>query len=676
MHLATDVGGTFTDFVVLREGRLETFKLASTPEAPQRALDRGLARALQGPGTERLHVFSHASTVATNSVLERKGAKVSFITTRGFADLLHIGRQDRPQLYNFDARRPEPLVERELCLEVDERLGPDGEVIKAMDQDMAQQVVQEAKEAGAQALAVCLLHCYAVPAHERILGEAAVKAGLPCSLSSQVWPEYREYERASTTVLDAYLRPVITEYLHDLQGILDQRAPGASLRLMVSSGAMRPARSQGPGGLPDPVEMLLSGPAGGVAAAAHVAGLCGEPDVVTLDMGGTSTDVALLLKGRPALSTRGEVAGLPVRLPRVAIETVGAGGGSIARLDHGGTLRVGPDSAGARPGPASYGQGGLDLTITDALLLTGWLPPLELSDKIILEPELARQVAGPLAEAAGLELETMAMGVLEVAMATMLRPLEALTVRQGHHPGRLALMAFGGAGPLLACGLARRLGSSRVVLPARAGVFSALGLALSPVRFHRSRALMVEATQGQERLVQAMEFLVGTLQEEALGFDLDPRDGAWDWSVDGRYQGQAHELTVPAPDPNSPAAIAREFHALHERTNGYAFPQRPVEFVALRGSLTFPSSPVELPQAPAEGSRHAKAPWEAGTTRVLWNCEWHEAQNLDRESLPCGFRLEGPSIVLERGSTAFVPPHWKGKVDRWSNLLLEVADGG
>ena len=713
MHLATDVGGTFTDFVLTANGKLTTFKLPSSASAPHRTIQRGLERIIeresqaqdheaQGVDADPLKVLSHASTVATNSVLERKGAKVAFVTTQGFRDLLHIGRQDRPRLYDFDARRPEPLVSRHMCFEVYERLGPGGEILIPLDEKEADRIVARAREEGAQALAVCLLHSYADPAHELILARAASIVGLPCSLSSHIWPEYREFERASTTVMDAFLRPVLTDYLRALQGLLEDGQPGAALRLMVSSGTLVPVSADPSRAIPNPVELLLSGPAGGVAAAAQVAARVREPDVITLDMGGTSTDVALLLEGRPTLSSRGTVAGLPVRLPRVAIETVGAGGGSIARVGPDGTLQVGPTSAGARPGPACYGLGGCNFTVTDALLLTGWLPPLELPGKIDLRPELAREAAAPLADQLGLTVERLATGVLEVAMATMLRPLEALTLRQGHDPAALTLMAFGGAGPLLACSLAHRLGCPRVIIPAHAGVFSALGLALSPVSFHRSRALMISTSKGQAALAQAREQLVEALEAKALSHDLNPDSGFWEWDLDCRYQGQSHELGVTFKDPITLPELERAFHKVHHRTNGYDFPDRPVELVALRGSLSFPAPPLEMPvmtgsttstldptselvsdpvsdlvSDPAydlisDSASELSQDLSMAPGRVLWMGQWQDASCYQREALARDQALSGPALVLENGSTTFIPPGWLARVDDWSNLLLEV----
>ncbi len=668
MHLATDVGGTFTDFVILDHGQLITFKLPSTPTAPQRTVGLGLERAMIHEGVRPLATLSHASTVATNSLLERKGARVAFIATAGFGDMLHIGRQDRPGLYDIDARRPAPLAERGMCFEVPERIGPGGEVIRPMEWEAAQDVVRQAREAGAEALAVCLLHSYADPVHELVLEKAAAEAALPCSLSSRVWPEFREFERASTTTMDAFLRPVIHEYLKALSQALADHSNAAVLRIMNSSGAMVPIHGTGVG--LNPVDMLLSGPAGGVAASSYIARLTGMGDLVTLDMGGTSTDVALLLDGRPQLVTQGNVAGLPVRLPRVAIETVGAGGGSLARVGPGGLLEVGPESAGAEPGPASYGRGGVDFTVTDALLLAGWLPAIELPGDIALRPDLASRAAGPLASGLGLAIEELAMGVIEVAMAAMLRPLETLTLRQGHDPRNLGLLAFGGAGPLIACYVASRLGCPRVIVPARAGMFSALGLALSPVRFHRSLALMIDAKGSGPILERVREKLVDITTGDVEDTGLDPAQGRWDWAIDCRYTGQSHELAIPLTDPLDPVTIVKAFSRSHEQTNGYAYPDQPVELVALRCSLTFPVDEVSLPEL-ADDGRREHIP--ADTGKVWWNRQWLEAPQYQREGLESGFTVAGPALLMENGSTTFVAPGWSGRIDRWSDLLLEAV---
>ncbi|MGI8810861.1 MAG: hydantoinase/oxoprolinase family protein [Acidimicrobiales bacterium] len=555
MRCGVDTGGTFTD-VVMADGGIA--KVLSTPDDPGRAV----REALDGAHPELL---AHGTTVATNALLERRGATVALVTTTGFADIIEIARQDRPSLYDIWADRPEPLVPRELRLEVDGRLDATGREIEPVGGTPA---VPE----GVEAVAVCLLHADLDPAHERAVAGALAGSGLDVSASHEVSPEFREYERTVTTVVNAYLRPRCRTYLRGLTDLAGE------VLVMTSAGGLVPT-----GDAADlPVSLLLSGPAGGVIAGSAAAVAAGFEGAITFDMGGTSTDVCLVQQGVPEPAAGRRAAGFPIRLPSLDIHTIGAGGGSIARIDPGGALVVGPESAGAEPGPACYGRGGTRPTVTDADLVLGRIPAgASFPGLGKLDVDAARTALG--------EAGTNAEGVVAVVDAAMERALRAVSVERGVDPSALALVAFGGAGPLHACALAEALGMAAVVVPPRAGVLSAVGLLCAP----RQRSLVRSwPTPGQ---VAGLDDARAELADRAVGFVGDGAEVTT--SVDCRYAGQSHELSVATVD---------DFAAEHERRNGYSRPGSPVEVVALRASARTPPTvraedlrPVE--RQPARG---------------------------------------------------------------------------
>ena len=594
--VGADTGGTFTDLVTA-DGRI--VKVLSTPDDPGRALREGLAAF--GPD-ERTELLAHGTTVATNALLERRGARVALVTNEGFADVIEIGRQDRPSLYDIWIDRPEPLVARELRFEVAGRIDAAGNELAPvplplrMSRSTGTIPVQRDRRPGdafadVGAVAVCLLHADLNPSHERAVAAALEDAGIDVSCSCDVSPEFREYERTVTTVVNAYLRPVCRPYLERLDGLADE------VLVMTSGGGLVPAAE----GARLPAALLLSGPAGGVRAGAALAAACGYPDAVTFDMGGTSTDVCLVRGGVPEPAPGREVGGFPVLLPALDISTIGAGGGSIARIDPGGALVVGPDSAGADPGPACYGRGGTAPTVTDADLVLGRIP----ADASF--PGLGRldlQAATAALKQAGADPD----GVVAVVDAAMEQAIRSVTVERGVDPRRLALVAFGGAGPLHACALAEALAMPAVVVPPRAGVFSAVGLLCSPRQRElvRTWATPADATGLQEAL-------------RALGDDARSAVGGGDdvdvlYALDCRYRGQSHELTV---------ATVEAFPDEHRRRNGYARPDAPIEVVALRARARRPA-PLEPGQLPA----------------------------LKRE------RVVGPAVAAETDCTVWVPAGW------------------
>ncbi|MFM7069622.1 MAG: hydantoinase/oxoprolinase family protein, partial [Actinomycetes bacterium] len=550
--IGADSGGTFTD-VVDDSGRIT--KVPSTPADPGAAVRVGidhLAVLADAPGRPAL--LAHGTTVATNALLERRGATVAVVTTEGFADIIEIARQHRPSLYDQWRDRPSPLVERHHRLEVAERIAADGTVVVPYEPGTVPAIPEDV-----DAVAVCLLHADRYPEHELAVAADLLAAGVDVSVSHQISPEFREYERTVTTVANAYLRPGCRPYLDGLADVADE------VLVMGSGGGLLDVAAAAE----QPVSLLLSGPAAGVEAAAQVAVACGFPNAVTFDMGGTSTDVCLFVDGAPAPAAERTVAGLPIRMPSLDIHTIGAGGGSIAAIDAGGALVVGPRSAGAVPGPACYGRGGTEPTVTDANLLLGRIPSgVAFAGLGVLDVDAAQRAV----DAAGVD----AAGVITVVEAQMERAIRAVTVERGVDPGDLALVAFGGAGPLHACALAESLGMAAVVVPSAAGVLSALGLLVAPRRVVRVRSWPapsdlsgLDAAQA-ELAAEAVGALGGTAANVTVRA-----------AVDCRYAGQSHELSVPT---------VADFPAEHERRNGYRRPDdTPVEVVALRAVAECPA---------------------------------------------------------------------------------------
>jgi N-methylhydantoinase A len=642
ISVGIDVGGTFTDVVAIVEGELRTAKVPSVPgdEAA------GVAAALRASGVEAgaVAVFAHGTTVATNALLERRGARVALITTEGFRDVIEIGRQNRASLYDLAAHRPPPLVPRELRFVVRERMGPEG-VLVPLDEASLEAAVAAVRGAGVEAVAVCLLFAFLHPEHERRVGEALRRAlpGVRLSLSSEVLPEFREYERCATTVANAYLGPALVSYLERLE---------PRPLVMQSSGGVVDVG----GAIERPAACVLSGPAAGVVGAAFVAEAGGHRDVLTFDMGGTSTDVAAVVDGAVLVTPESVVAGVPIRFPMVDVHSVGAGGGSVAWLDEGGALRVGPRSAGARPGPACYGRSGEEPTVTDANLVLGYLEDGAVLggavtlDRGLAERALARLVvdgtspnchtpsvrhwvAGRTKQDAAGGVVEAALGVVSVADAEMVRALRVISVERGLDPRDFALVAFGGAGPLHACSLAEELRIRRVLVPQASGVLSALGLAVADLR----RDYVAPAVAGFERLEQqAARDLAGASLTRL---------------VDARYRGQSYELTVGAED------WERGFVEAHERRYGFRM-ESEVELVNVRLVATRPRP------RPALAAESASP--RTGSRRVFLDGEWIEVP-MHR----AGVAVTGPAIVELPEATCLVRPGWAGEPDATGTLVLE-----
>ncbi len=688
-RVGVDVGGTFTDFVVLEPGRLNVRKRLSTPHDPAEAVLNGLEGLGVGPDIP----IAHGSTVATNALLERRGARVALITTRGFADVLEIGRQARPQLYDLRPTRPPALVPRALRFEVDERMDRHGRPRRPLSDEQVAAVVAQVVASGAPAAAVCLLFSFANPAHEQAIGTALQRAGIDVSLSSDILPEFREFERTSTTVANAYLRPVVTAYLEQLTAVL-----GSRLWVMQSDGTTVP---------PDrlavrPVQAVLSGPAGGIVGALAVARAGERRNILTLDMGGTSTDVAFC-PGAPVLETQHEIGGVVLNLPMLAIHTVGAGGGSIARRDVAGGLHVGPASAGASPGPACYGRGGTAPTVTDANLVLGRLhPDWRLGGEVRLDRAAARAAVLSLGDdalrsrrTAEAEAVTLANAIIRVVNAHMARALRVISIERGYDPRRCALVAFGGAGPLHAVALAEALDIGEVIVPRYPGVLSAVGTALAEVERSYSRTVMLTVERDAPEpaaVAAALADAYADLERQAsseLRATLGPVRLELRRSLDCRYQGQSHELLVaagrtrriragrtptsqpgdkPRAELQALQAAVRSFDRLHRRRYGYDQADRAVEIVTIRLRARHLQPGVVLPEAPFDQQRGEPAP--AGQT-VLWDdAQAVTAPIFEREHCGPGTHLVGPALIVQADATTVLPAGWSADADRYGSLLL------
>lgn len=645
MNIGVDIGGTFTDLAVLENGQLRIHKVSSTPDDPARGMLEGI-REVTGGDLSRLVSVAHGSTVATNAILERKGAKVAFLVTAGFRDLLAIGRQDRPKLYALHPTIPPLIVPRERSFEVVERLDYEGNVLKPLDHAALDAVVEQIAALKVDAVAVCLLYSFVNPAHEQAVGarlHAVLGEDFPVALSSEVLPEFREYERASTTVMEAYVRPVMARYIRRLAEALP-----APLRVMRSDGGvMRAARVER-----EAVQTALSGPAAGVIGALHVAKLRHIANIITLDMGGTSTDVALC-PGDLSMRQDAQIDGLPLRIPMIDIETVGAGGGSIARLDTGGALRVGPESAGAQPGPVCYGRGGTEPTVTDANVVLGRIDPARfLGGRMQIDAAGARQAIERLGAAMGFSVEAAARGVIEVANANIERAVRRVSVARGHDPRKFTLVAFGGAGGLHACEVADRLDIRRVLIPLYPGVLCALGLLLARIEVSRAKSVMqpIDTSAVYSDLDSESQKLLDECSSELILEQIAPERRAATVSAEMRYVGQAYELSVPF-DPSG-AVLAERFHAAHKTAYGHDLPGRACEVVTLR----------------ARGYGVLDAPtfyWQPMTPHDL------EGDLFERDALTPGARFDGPALVTQLDATTYVPEGWRAHVDGYGNLFLE-----
>ena len=663
-----DVGGTFTDIAVLQDGRLTVHKLPSTPRNPTDGIIQGVGEA--GVEIESAD-FVHGSTVATNALLEGKGARTALVTTMGFEDVLEIGRQSRAELYNLEQDRTPTLAPWELRFGLQERVDYTGAILEDVQPEAIDALMALITESGADAVAVSFLFSFLNPVHEEMVNEALrrIDPAPFISLSSRVLPEFREYERTSTVVVNAYVGQVMSRYLGELEKSL-----GEGLRVMQSSGGSITARLAAE----QPVRTILSGPAGGVVGAFHVSAQAGYPDIITLDMGGTSTDVSLC-PGRIKETGSSNVGGHPISVPMIEIHTVGAGGGSIARVDTGGALAVGPQSAGADPGPACYGRGD-HLTVSDANLLLGRLRPDHfLGGRLTLDLPRAQGLMASMAGQLGLGEQETALGILRVVNANMERAIRAISLERGYDPRSFTLVPFGGAGPVHGCELAQELGIPRVLIPARPGILSALGVAIADVVKDYSRTVMLRgADLDRTRLEEEFHGIEGLARAELVQEGLPAERMTSRRFLDVRYVGQSFELTVDYPTSRASRtpeglsrAISDSFYRAHLQRFGYADRGEPVEIVNLRLKLDLAVDKPELPPMQAGGPDASGA--QIGSVSVVFRAGEQETPLYDRDLLATGNRISGPALVVQLDTTTVVPPGWQGEIDPYGNLLLAMS---
>lgn len=682
-RIGIDVGGTFTDFTLLPEdssgsgGTPSFFKVPSTPADPSEAIETGLAQMVDafGYAPDAVRFLAHGTTVATNIVIQRKGAKTALLTTRGFRDVLELGRQARPSIYDYRVAKPPVLIPRDRRFEIDERVTAAGEIWRPLDEDSLDAALEQLAAAGVEAVAICFLHSHLRPEHERRAGDA-VRAALPeafVTLSCEILPEFREFERVSTTAINATLGPRMEGYLDRFRARVAGIGVPVTPYTIHSNGGLMPVETVRAA----PVRTCVSGPAAGVVGAAEIGRIAGFPNLVTFDVGGTSTDVSLIEGAEPLFTNQRLVAGYPVKTPMVDIQVIGAGGGSIARLDDAGALKVGPESAGADPGPVAYGRGGTEPTITDANLVLGRLDPERfLGGRMTVDLDAARRVmADRIAEPLGLTVERAALGVIRIAVANMGRAIRSVSIDKGHDMADLALCAFGGAGPLHAAEVARECGFSRVLIPREPGTLCAQGMLLSDISLDFVRTRMGDATP--EIWTEILALFAGMEAEGGAFLDGEavPADRrAFRRLLDARYLGQNFEVSVDADGLGAGdlPEVVRRFHDAHRKEHGYDIPDRAVQVVSARLKAIGRIARSEPPEISGGASLEAAAIGE----RPVYVDDaggWQTATIFDRARLPVDAPLAGPAIVNEMSSTTLVLPGQQARADRWGNLIMESA---
>ena len=689
IRVGADIGGTFTDLVMLRsDGNYSVQKVPSTVEDFSRGIVEGLDAFLSDNklNSDLISEIIHGTTVATNAILENQGARTALVTTRGFRDVLEFRRLRFPDLFSLDYTPPKPLVQRRHRFEVIERIMPDGSVRQPLDDVSVESVLEKLEQLQPEAIAICLLHSYANPIHERKVVEA-VKNRFPnlyVSGSIDVLPEIREYERTSTTVINSYIGPIVDNYLESMQKRLDHANMAVPISIMQSNGGVMSYAAA----RRSPARIIESGPAAGVVEAIRLADRIGLKDVITFDMGGTTAKASLIEQGKPSLTTEYEVGagiqlsnrlvkgrGHALKLPVIDIAEVGAGGGSIVRVDPGGSLRVGPQSAGAKPGPACYSQGGTEATVTDANVVLGYINPTSIAGGTVSVNSEAAKVALNRSAAKHLKLETndAAYGVYAVANTTMIRAIKSVTTYRGRDPREFTLMAFGGSGPLHAAEMARSLGIRQIIVPASPGVFSALGLLEALPEYGFSRTMITDPiNEGGDKIINAFNELesssIERLRTEDLGKDVI---GSWSRTADLRYRGQAYELTVNAnarPDDDLANFIVERFHIEHERTYGRRASDEPVDLVTIRSTYRIDSDRI-VPKSVNE-TEDKKPPRNAYFGKQNG---WMLTPVIDRGGLTNSI-THGPLIIEEYDSTTLVPPDTSVHIDQTGNIIMINTD--
>lgn len=681
LRIGVDVGGTFTDLAMVDEetGRILFHKVSSTPDDPSKAIETGVREilGLNGRSAAEVSFLGHGTTVATNMVIERRGARTAMVTTKGFRDVIEIARQIRPHLYDYDIQRPPPLVPRRRRIEIAERITAEGAVLRALNEAEIEAAGEIFASSGVTSIAICFLHAWRDARHERA-AKAVLQRLLPniyLSVSSEVLPEFREFDRFSTTVLNAFVGPRMATYLDRLLARVRAAGISAEPYTVHSNGGLMSIATAAT----TPVRTCLSGPAAGVIGAAVVAGQAGFRDIITFDAGGTSTDVSVVAAGEPTSSSARDVAGYPVKVPSIGIDVIGAGGGSIAHIDAGGALKVGPRSAGAEPGPAAYGRGGIEPTVTDANIVLGRLDQTALlRGAMPVDAHAARHaIMSHIAHPLGLTLEQAALGIIRIAVANMGRAIRGVTTERGYAPERFALFAFGGAGPLHATEVAAECNIPVVVIPREPGTMCARGILLADIAldFVRSDITLLDAAAWSRaaRLFAEMATEAETWLE---GEGVPPERRAALRAVELRYEGQNFEVRVPlGTELPSLSEVLERFAQEHARTNGYEIPDRAVELVNCR--LTAVGRvPRGAPEPPREGGTVAAA--QIGTRRVYFDpgSGWLDTPIYAREKLSVGGRVTGPAIIEEMSSTSPIFPGQWATLDTDGNLIIRREEAG
>ena len=650
--VGVDTGGTFTDFIYKKDGKWHIYKTLSTPSNPALAVLKGLQHI--GKGDKNI---VHGSTVATNAVLEKKGAKTAFITNKNFEDILYIGRQNRHELYNLKYQKPKPLSQESFGLDC--RVLSNGEILKELDEEEVRKLAKTLKEKKFESVAVSFLFSFLNPKHEKLVKDILEKEGFFVSISSEIIPEFREYERSSTTVINAYVMPKMEGYISYLE---DNLSENDKIKIIQSNGGIistKTAKKQ-------PVRTILSGPAGGVVGALHIGRLAGFERLITFDMGGTSTDVSLI-DGKLSISTESTIEGYPIKVPMINIHTVGAGGGSIAYIDKGGALQVGPESAGADPGPVCYGKGE-NITITDANLFLGRLiPEFFLGGNMKLYPERVKKYMEDLAQKANLKPLQLAEGILEVANTKMEKALRVISIEKGYNPAEFTLFSFGGAGGLHAVFLAKMLSIPRVLIPQNPGILSAMGMLLADtIKDYSLTVMQKEDNITYEGLAKLFEVLENQALADMINEGIPKEKIKFEKFLDMRYQGQSFEILVPFTK-----GFIEDFHNKHKNLYGYSAKNKKVEVVNIRLRAI---GETEKPEIKTYEEKGKNPPLESIITEkeVIFDGKPYRTKVYYRDKLEAGNEIKGSAIIVEYSSTLVIPPFARAKVDRFKNIIIEI----
>ena len=678
VHIGVDVGGTFTDFAVsIPEKNMQLlYKLPSTPERPDDAIIQGLNHFLNTHKLEPKEIvrFGHGTTVGTNALIQRRVGKVAMVTSRGFRDLLEIGRQTRPKVYDMHQDFPKPLVPRWLRYEVSERMRADGVVHTPLDEPELKEIANILQEEQIDCIAVCFLHSHAFPEHEERAAEVLrqnMSGDVSIMTSSMVYPEFREYERFSTTVLNAALLTVMSAYLDRLTKNVAKTGVEAEPTISQSGGGLMSAAYS----RQYPIRSALSGPAAGVLGAAYRAKATQEPNIITLDIGGTSADVSLLADGEPSVVHSRRLAGFPLRLPALDVNAVGAGGGSIAWIDRDGLLKVGPESAGAVPGPACYNKGGVAATVTDANVILGRLPDTSLLDgRMDIRRDLAEEAIDNLAEKLSMSREDTALGIVQVASSVIVKAIRAISVERGHDPSKFSLFAFGGAGPLHAIDVAKDLGIKKVFIPPNPGILCAEGLLGSDLVADLIQPSLAVFDQNIFEVLNAAKSNLSMRANDWFAAEsVDVKDQRQTWSADLRYAGQNFELAINFKNDqfnrDTALALRTEFDKAHEVAYGYSQSNEPVELVGMRVKLAGILSKPPIPKTKTGSGLKS-----IGSRKVSFGKNmWTETPIYRREAIPVEQNFEGPAVIEQMDSMLLIFPGDTAKIDRWGNLIIDLG---